>query len=92
MIVKCIVATRNSFGEPDLFFVKVSCSETQYNEGWHYEAAKEKAEDEGYESYLVYDENDSAGKAMLVLFAWDTASIVKVSEKKIKAWLTKENK
>lgn len=75
-IVKCIVAGVNANGEPDLYFVKVQCSEAEYGEGHHYNKAKESAEGEGYEPCLAFDEHDVAGNAMLILFNWDTASII----------------
>lgn len=79
-IIRCIVACVNSNGEPDLYFVKVKATLDQYENGFHYQTARAAAEDEGYEAVLAYDENDSAGFAMLSLFEWDTASTVSVSE------------
>lgn len=76
--VRCIVAGHNSGGEADLFFVKVRCSESDYDEGSHYEAAKEYAEEEGYEPEIAFDENDPAGRTMLPLFDWNTATIIDI--------------
>lgn len=81
MNIKCIVAATNSNGDPDLFFVIVSCTQEQQEEGEHYEVAKGAAEKQGYEPYLAYDENDSAGRAMLPLFAWESASVVEIPPK-----------
>lgn len=73
--VKCIVAGINASGEPDLFFTKIICrTQNQIDEGEHYERAVKAANDEGYEAKLAYDEFDSAGKAMLPLFVWESAS------------------
>ena len=74
--IRCIVAVNNSAGEPDLFFVKVRCSEEEYNNGDHYDAAKNYFDDEGFVPKIVFDENDPGGRAMLSLFAWDTASVI----------------
>lgn len=79
--VRCIVSARNAGGEPDLFFVKVIANGDQLDDGQHYEAAKLKCLEEGYEPHLAYDELDSAGKSMLDLFEWDTASTVNISNK-----------
>jgi len=74
--IKCIVSVTNSNGEPDLFFIIVNATEEQIENGEHYDTAKDEACDYGYEPYLVYDENDSAGKSMLSLFQWETASVI----------------
>ena len=38
--------------------------------------ARQIAEDEGYEGpYVVYDETDRAGKAMLDKFVWESATV-----------------
>jgi len=77
VIIRCIVAASNAGGEPDLFFVKVKCSLAQYENGDHYKAASEAAEENGYEPSLAFDENDPGGRAMLPLFVWESASVVK---------------
>jgi hypothetical protein len=81
MQVKCVVAATNANGEPDLYFLKVSCTNRQYSAGEHYARAKQAAEDEGYEEPMVaFDQCDAAGKAMLPLFQWETASLVRVGD------------
>ena len=77
LTIHCIVAASNSNGDPDLFFVKVRCTQEQYDNGAHYVRAKAAAESAGYEPFLAYDEQDSAGRAMLPLFEWKTASTVR---------------
>jgi hypothetical protein len=75
--IKCAVAATNSGGEPDFYFAKVECTPTAYNEGQHYDAIKSRAVDEGYEGPMVaFDELDWAGKALMGLFAWDSADTV----------------
>ena len=80
MEIKCIVACHNSNGEPDLFFVKVETTQEQIDNGVHYARAREEAELCGYDACITsvtFDETDSAGKAMLDLFQWDSANVVK---------------
>ena len=74
--IKCIVSCINSNGESDLYFCIVTADESDIEDGEHYSVAKTQCEKEGYEAFLVYDENDSAGRAMLPLFQWDTATII----------------
>lgn len=76
-IIRCAVAAHNSNGEPDLFFVKVEATDEQIENGKHYEAATDAANEEGYAaSNIVFDEECAAGRALLPLFQWETASIV----------------
>lgn len=79
--VRCVVAGVNASGEPDLYFVKVRCTEDEYDNGDHYERAREAADDDGYETYLTYDEHDAGGRAMVSLcHDWDTAPVVRVGD------------
>lgn len=76
MEIKCVVACHNAGGEPDLYFVKVSCSEEEYGYGDHYEKAEDHARGEGYSGpMVVFDENDGP-KALFDLFVWESASLV----------------
>lgn len=73
--IRCIVACTNSNGSPDLFFLKITAPEDKIDDGRHYDKAKKIAANEGYAGpYVVFDETDSAGKAMLKLFVWKSAS------------------
>jgi hypothetical protein len=76
--IKCVVSVVDSNGSPDFHFVIVECTEEQYNNDEHYDAAKNDAADIGYEPYLAYDEFDNAGKAMLSLFNWETANTISI--------------
>ena len=76
--VKVIVAAYNTNGEPDFFFVIVRCTQEEYDNGDHYVVAEEKAIREGYTPRISYDEFDTAGKALLPLFVWESASKVSV--------------
>jgi hypothetical protein len=78
--LKVMVACIDADGCSDLFFVKVNCSKEDYEEGRHIEAAMAEADRRGYDSLLAYDVFDSAGKAMISLFEWDTASVIEVTE------------
>jgi hypothetical protein len=74
--IKCIAAVVNANGESDFYFAIIQCSQEQYDNGQHYSAMCDAAEKEGYEFYLAYDENEPAGKALLPLFHWETATVV----------------
>ena len=79
-LVKVMVACSNASGEPDFYFVKVRCTQEQYDNGDHYDAAKDAASERDYEGAMVaFDENDSAGKAMLPLFVWESAGIIDIT-------------
>lgn len=80
MILRCIVACQGGEG-PDLYFVKVDCSQEQYDNGEHYDRAIEAAKEADYDEQMVaFDEKDQAGDAMLHLFEWETADTVKVGD------------
>ena len=76
--IKCIVAGFNPQGESDLYFVKVNCTEMQEVCGTHIAAARTQAVKDGWEAPVIFDEYDRAGKAMLSLFVWDSASIINI--------------
>lgn len=64
---------------PELYFVKVICNQSQYDEGLHYEAAKEWVQ-ENFDAdgpFWACDENDPAN-LVHELFNWTTASCTKV--------------
>lgn len=76
MDIKCVVACHNAGGEPDLYFVVVSSSEGEYDNGEHYEKAEAAAYQQGYSGpMVVFDENDGPS-ALFGLFEWQTASTV----------------
>lgn len=77
MIVRMVVAAHGLDG-PDLYFCKVDCSQEQYDNGDHYDAAKSAAKDNDYEGSMVaFDENDPP-KPLFDLFNWDSASTFKI--------------
>lgn len=78
MIVRCIVAGHGGDG-PDLFFVQVQCGDEAYTVGDHYQGAEKWASGEGYDGpFVVFDEKDPGGRAMMHLFEWDSASCVDI--------------
>jgi hypothetical protein len=82
MIVKCLVACHNAMGEPDLAFVKVRCTQSQYDEGDHYGAVQSWADGDNYQGpFVVFDEHDVPAE-LLALFVWKSASTVSVSAKR----------
>lgn len=75
---KVVVAAVNAAGSPDFFFCKVNCLPADYNEGIHYEIAKQAAKENGYEKPMVaFDELDAPcpGHDFFSLFVWDSASL-----------------
>ena len=76
--LKMIVAGHNGNGEPDLYFCKVRCERRDYNDGEHYAIAERAAVRYGFLGHLIsFDEHDSAGRNMLPLFVWESASVYK---------------
>lgn len=75
---KCAVASVNSNGEPDFYFVMVRGTEDQFDNGLHIKLAADAARDNGYDPVLVYDDAGPAGRAIMPLFAWETADTVEI--------------
>lgn len=71
-----VVAGHNGNGEPDFFFCYVSASAEEINNGDHYDKANNAAIENGYDnvSLVAFDEHDGAGKSLMDLFVWETAS------------------
>lgn len=78
--IKMIVAAVNAGGEPDFFFCKVNCNESEIDDGEHYEAARALADEEGFETRLVFDEMDSGGRAILDVFEWNSATVIDLAD------------
>lgn len=75
MNVKCVVAGCNANGDKDLTFVVVNCSEEQYANGDHYNAAEDWARESGYEGpFVSFDENDPP--RIFDNFVWSSATII----------------
>ncbi len=59
--VRCVVACRNSNGEPEFFPVVVNVTDDEYEDGVHYHTAKRLAGEAGHEDICwCCDENDPA--------------------------------
>jgi hypothetical protein len=81
-IYPVIIAGFNSNGEPDLFFLKVKCTQQDFDTGEYHNSAFNLAEDHGFNPILTYDASCAAGRAMLnsTLFVWTTSPIVEIPE------------
>jgi hypothetical protein len=73
--VKIVVACTNANGDADLFFFVMKIAEEHYNNGDHYDAAKDHAEANGYEAPMVVFD-DSMPTALENIFVWESASVV----------------
>jgi hypothetical protein len=74
--LKMVVACTNANGDADLFFfIMDKIPEDQYDLGGHFDAAKEHAENEGYEHPMVVFD-DSMPIALENIFEWETASVI----------------
>ena len=79
-VIKCVAACTNAGGEPDFGFVKVECSEEEYNLGKHYDAARDFLIENGYEGPFVIFDEEECPAWLLERFVWETASVVSASE------------
>lgn len=62
---RILVAGTNAGGEPDFFACVVTAAQSDFDDGTHYEMAKELAEDEGYEGpFVCFDENNQRGMSL----------------------------
>lgn len=74
---RMVVSAVNANGEADFYFVVLTnVPEEAYDNGLHYDKAKELAEKEGYEPALAYDECEITITGLCNLFEWETASRV----------------
>lgn len=58
--VKVAVAAHNASGEPEIVVYNIECSEEQRESGEHYDLAKDRAEADGFQPEIAFDENDPA--------------------------------
>lgn len=69
--VKVIVLCRNSAGESEFHSCTPEVTQEQYDNGDHYDLAKENAADNGFEEPMVaFDQNDGAARQLGELVAW----------------------
>lgn len=78
--MKCMVAGHNSQGEPDFWFLIVVATEDQIATRQHHNVAFRVAAKNGLDGDLVYDNWDTAGKALASLFEWGTASVYEIAK------------
>ncbi len=64
--IKVIVLCTNSEGSPEFFTREIQCTQAQYDNGDHYDIAKEAAKsEEGYEEpMMAFDEKDWAARQL----------------------------
>lgn len=90
MKIRCVVACRDASGSPDFYPCTVRVSQNQYEEGVHYDKAKELADGDGYESTdfaPVFDEYDGPDWLFRHVFADEMATgLVKAAERR--GWTT----
>lgn len=83
-LIRMLVACHYRSGVPGLFPFIVVCTQEQYDNGDHYEAAKEALY--MYEGpYVVIDENDDVSEEVLSCFDWIEAPVVDISGEPIDA-------
>lgn len=79
MKVKCVVGCHDHDG-PNFYFAIVDCSQEQYDNGEHYEAAegiiRENYDVDG--PFWVADEHDHRVGFLFEHFEWDTADVTSV--------------
>jgi hypothetical protein len=75
--IKIVVACTNASGDADLFFFVIKIAEEKYDLGYHYDAAKDHAEANGYEAPMVVFD-DSMPTALENIFVWESASVIEV--------------
>lgn len=75
-IIRCVVAGFNANGEPDFWFIRVEATVLEIEEGIHYIAAENHAENNAFDAAVVYDEDNAAGKQLMPLVDWKNVSLV----------------
>lgn len=75
LIIRVVVAGYGCDG-PDLYPCKIRCTAAQYDEGEHYDVAKQSAEDAALEGTMVAIDEYDPPKKLFTLFDWDKAPVV----------------
>jgi hypothetical protein len=60
MKIKMGALVLDSNGEPDIVITEITCLESEYDCGAHYDMARDIFNNEQYDVLGVFDENDSA--------------------------------
>lgn len=79
-IINCVVAGINRFGEPDMFFVRVNCTQDQIDNGKYYFAARKHVEESGFVPVMVFAENDPGYSYIRTEQSEDVAEIIEIPE------------
>lgn len=58
------VVAENSQGETEILAFDISATQDQIDNGDHYDIAKSKAEEDGYDALAVFDSSDMAGQQL----------------------------
>lgn len=77
MIIKVVVACKDSNGAPEFFACRVSCTFEEREEGKHYTEAMDFAAVGRYTPYLAIDEDDAAFRFFLT-FDWKNTPLTAV--------------
>lgn len=64
MKIQVGVMSEDANGAPDVTFHTIECSQEQYDNGDHYDMAKDLAEEDGYEPKIAFDERDPAWRVI----------------------------
>jgi hypothetical protein len=75
----CVAVGGESCNGPDLVFVIVEATPNQHENGEHYLAAQEFAKEQGLDGPFWCVDHQDPAKAVLKLFEWKTASVIKCS-------------
>lgn len=65
IVTPVAVVGHNANGEPDVFMTEVVCSQEQFDNGEHYDLAKEQAVAEDFDPSIAFDPNDEAWRSPL---------------------------
>lgn len=69
--IKMVVLATNSEGSPEFHTCSVEVTQEQYDNGDHYDLAKENADFNGYEEPMIaFDERDVAARQLGEILAW----------------------
>jgi hypothetical protein len=81
LVIKCAVGCQGGDG-PELHFVRVQCTQEQYENGEHYEAASEYVTDDHNVGgpFWVVDENDPAKDVLILCNWWDDVVLTRLRE------------
>lgn len=80
--IKVGVVSENASGEPDIAFRVVNCTQSEYDDGAHYELAEIMVQMDGYTPMFSFDQNDPAWQAL-----GEAGILVSLPDPVTKGWL-----